>query len=262
MFNFFCLCGFCCSPSTGWHGKLMNSLFFVCHVVLCIWCSFGLLKTFAEKQSQMEFLDALNFFLYNIANDLTYWLIIYDSYQNHIDHCAFWEIFKKIDMEFFSQSNIGCRVYIMAFSSILIGDWIKLVFSLIPETETNYGGRIMHFLLLSVTDQRAFFYLLYLKLIKFQLKNIKTELMTLQTQTDVDDQKLKWIREYYNYVYQMSLHVNSLFGWSNLALILLNFYTSVTFLNFIYRQILGKFNNLRSGLFEIQSQINLVYFLK
>lgn len=59
-----------------------------------------------------------------------------------------------------------------------------------------------------------------------------------------DKQRFKCIRDAYN----MSDHVNIIFGWSNLALIMQSLLSSIMFLNFLYEQISNKFSSFQTGL--------------
>lgn len=60
--------------------------------------------------------------------------------------------------------------------------------------------------------------------------------------------QINWLRNYYDEMYKISNHINSIFEWSNVALIMLSFYSIVTFLNFIYSQIVRRFLKYQSGL--------------
>lgn len=67
----------------------------------------------------------------------------------------------------------------------------------------------------------------------------------------------------------MTQHVNDIFGWSHMILVLLSLQSVVVFLNTFYRLIDGKFKNLdldlmiASGAFMVRRAIvNLFYFNK
>lgn len=67
-----------------------------------------------------------------------------------------------------------------------------------------------------------------------------------------EQHRLNWIQDYYESVYEMTEKMNETFGISSLGLFLLSFHTSVTFLNFIYRQFLNKFTSYNSGLLHLK----------
>lgn len=180
--RYYCLWGFHCSTRNGFIEKLISIFIFLSHIGLCTWCSINLLRAFAEKLALMEYLDALNFHLYYIANVSTYWLILYDSYNNHNDQYVFWQIFRKIDIQLYSQSKIKKWTYLITLASIFTANISVVVFALVREVKSSYDLRLMHFIYLCMMDHRIFFYLLHLKIVAFQLKIIKMEIYKMQQQ--------------------------------------------------------------------------------
>lgn len=244
--RYFSYWGFQSTTCTSLRKKSIASLIFLVHLSLCTWSSCRIFRSFTEKLAVMEFIDAMNFLLYYISCALTYWMTLFDSYFSYGIQCEFWKTFTRINEELPStpQLKLSKWSFLITFIILLAGDCACVIFALFREVHSEYGGRIMHFIFLITVDHRIFFYWLHLKVIIFQLKKIKIK---LGKQRAVGrENQLKWLCYYYRLVYEMSENVNSIFGWSHLALILSTFHSSITFLNFIFRQFLKKFNKFRS----------------
>lgn len=257
LLKYFSFWGFHCVPSVKFGGSTASSLIFVFHIVFCSWCSFVVLRAFAEQQAIMEFLDALNFFLNFITFAASYWLIIFDSYTNQTDQNKFWKIYSKIQEEYGHKFDMKKWDYFVPSIVLLIGSSSIYTLVLIRENITGVATIMMNIAFLYIFDHRLFFYLLHLKAIAFQLWKIDNQLKEMMNTNPLlngdsermhsiqflhDRNQFKWIRRYYEMIYQMCESVNTIFGWSHLALVMLNFHTSVTFLSFIYRLIYGKFD--------------------
>lgn len=85
-------------------------------------------------------------------------------------------------------------------------------------------------ILMLICRLRFFYYQFYVEVINFELSVIEKEAKKM-FETSMNDffgginnpfelQRLKWIREYYAIIQKMSVFVNAIFGWSNVALIL------------------------------------------
>lgn len=252
------LWGFHSIPTASVGGKSGAGVIFIVHVILCVWCSITTITTFVEERTYMEFIDSLNFFLYYITSASCYWFIIYDSRTKQRVEQKFWDIFRQINERFCFQTDFKIWDTLMAFVLIFTGDITVLITALIHKHSIGSPASVtMHCIFLSVFDHRIFFFLLHLKVITFQLKKIDSEfkhMRKLKTQSELmpmnkhEQHRLKWIRDYYKLVYEMTDNFNAIFGLSHLGLFLLTFHSSVVFLSFIYRQFLNKFTNYNAGL--------------
>lgn len=165
--------GFYLPISSTFGRKLTTFGIFLVQFILCFWSSFRIIEAFAEKRAVMEFIDALNFLLYYISCAFTYWIIIYDSYNNQSNERAFWKLFARNKRIFDMRQNFNERNYLITLILLVVGDCLIVIFALMREVVSEYGGRVMHFMFLCVIDHRIFFYLLHLKAIVFELRNIK-----------------------------------------------------------------------------------------
>lgn len=228
-------------------GSVINSLIFLCQIAICAWCSFISFESFAVHMRLMAFLDALNFFIYFLTCALTYWLIIYDSYTNRSIQHKFWQIFIRIDKDYQNQCSFSDWHYLCA---LILRSAINIFLIMLAYFKENAIGpyeKIMNLIFLNIFDHRIFFYLLHMKVVAFELQKIEEKLKQNRTINFITKCQCKWFGNYYNSIYEMVDHMNNAFGWSNLAITLLNFISSVVFSNFIYSQFNHKFNKFDSG---------------
>lgn len=231
--------------------KLTNSIILLVHIAICTWCSFCTFETAKLQMGFIEFLDVLNFLLYCSTCSLLYWLLIYDSLMNRSDQIAFWQFFTRIDKKFYAQSELKICSYLVALFLLLLGDAFIFIFAFVCNELTD-SRQLMHGIFFVIHDHRTFFYLLHLKIITFQLRKLNTELIQFSKCRlrsiggNFCNDWFKWIRDYYTLVYKMTDHVNMIFGWSQLALFILCFYSAIVYINAIYRQFNGKFSKLDS----------------
>lgn len=258
--KYFNLWGFHFLPQARVGGKITGILIFFIQIVLCMWSSCNVLTSFLKEKSLMEFLDSLNFLLYYISCASCYWLIVYDSYTKRQLQCEFWNTCEEMfHNQSFSQLYRHIWTTLIPMICIMLGEYLVLAAALIRMNSIgSQEGVIIHCLFLSVVNHRIFFYIFHLKIISIQLNAILTELKQIQNILAVREfmenefneelnQRIKCIRNSLTLIHNMSDNVNVIFGISHLALILLIFHSSVTFLNFIYRLNLKKFDNYDYG---------------
>lgn len=244
---FFNMIGCTSNYNGGFGENSIRYLIWSLHICTCSWCTIYAFKTFFDQLLDlMEFLDALNFLIYYIFCSTTYWLIIYDSCTKQKEESAFWQTFTHINNRFYSQSTIEKWSYLIAMICLLVADVSMLIITSIVENTSEPYTKLMHLIFLLICDSRIFFYLLHLKVISFHLERIETE--SKRSKKNCLKMHLKWIQSYFNSIHEMSVYMNLAFDLSNLALFLLSFYCSVTFLSFFYRQMQRKFFNFNSGL--------------
>lgn len=224
-------------------GKSLSVLIVLLHIGLCAWCSYGSLITFAnEIDNLMEHLDALNFLLYYTTSALTYALIIYDSCANRCAEIKFWQIYSQIDAKFCEQKSTENRFNLFVMVLMYVIDASISILSVASEHTTSSAYLIRHHIYLIVCNNHILFYVLHLNVIEIQYRKLEAGLNEMRQQ-----KRFNWIRNYYGLVCDMSDQLNNFFGWSQLASVLLNFHSILTFFNFIYRQIHRKFDKFNYG---------------
>lgn len=217
-------------------GRFFSFSVFLIHIGFCVWITYWAIETFQLKSLDINFLDAINFFLFYLIGVITYWIIIYDSYTKQNIQRTFWYNFNRINREFSAQTDLNKWQFLNAFTAFIL---IYFASCTILLFRVLVGDRhTLHYGFLIVYDHRVIFYLLHLKVIIFQLKKIQNELKhifeNVNNMHQCIDSVHKWMREYYRLVSEMTDHMNTAFGWSNLALTLFYIITSISYVNIIY----------------------------
>lgn len=253
--------GFHVIPFENFGGNIKNWLILIFHIGLCTWCSFSAFNQFSRKQAFMEFIDALNFFLYYITSASLYWTILYDSYTTRNEQQMFWKIYARANERLRSELNLTKGNYFLIFSLLLAADLTACIMAIVREVKTD-PGRIMHLTFLCVVDHRIFFYLLHLKVISYELNKIKHEIkeMSENISNVPVNYRFRFFREQFDLVFGMTEHVNRIFGLSHLVLIMLGVHSSVTFSNFTYRLFQRKFNKYQYGVLFCRYTNRALYF--
>lgn len=240
LLKYYSLFGFYSISSMGIGKKHVNSLI---QIGLCMWCTFNTITTFIEAQAVLKYLDALNMLLYFVVSISAYWLIIYDSCARRSIQDAFWPNFTKIDKQFSLKNEEKIWIYLIDLIIPITFDIVISILSFSSETLSSTNHRIMHFFLIYIIDHAITFYVLHLKVFTFQLAQIELKLQKEQ----INEVQLKWLRHNFQMIFEMSEHLNEIFGWSNLALILFSTLSFVAHLNLIYRIICGEHKRFNHG---------------
>lgn len=231
--------------------KIVHNSVFVAHIILCGWCTLQGWISFVDGAAFMEFLDVLNFSFYYITGILLYWLIIYDSFVSRNVEFRFWHNFFQIPDKFGRQLDATKFSFFIPLIALTIGDSFMFIFAIVFEKLSDVNAKMMHVILLGVIDHRIFFYLFHLHVVASQLRQLTMEVKQMQQNSLIsgifDRKRFNWIHKYYNSLYEMSCDINQIFGWSHLVLITLSFLSLVTNLNFTYRKISGKAENINFG---------------
>lgn len=216
----------------------------------------------------MERLGVLNFAIFYNAVLITYWIIVIESFMQKSSQMRFWKIHGQLNS--LEQSNSMKLIFSIQFSIHLILFVIMLFVSAQDKNTTDYSIIIYYFLLF-VCNNRLFYFLLYLKLIKLELQRISQTLESshIYAKRSHYQNVLKYFCSKYQRIHELTTCINVFFGWSNFAAILICFYTLLAYLNWIYQLIDGQF--IGHGLFNhvcfllwvldfIQAQIVGVFF--
>lgn len=250
-FRYYSLCGFHSIPSMRIGGKSIKYLIIMIHSSLCVWYSYIIIKGLSNLQSNLEFLDVINIFAFNFSCILTLWLIIYDSYTNQNAQNAFGATFYGIN-----ATNFFCSArkleFLIPMNVLTVGDCVIFALATFYGHGTHHEN-VIHCLFLGITDNRAFFYVLHLKIIAIQLEAIETKLKTMQTQSILWRKRLKWVKHHLQLTHEMCININKIFGLSHLAMIFLTFQTMIALMNNELRSSKQKKNkHLSYGIFSIQ----------
>lgn len=249
--KYFMIWGFCTTSSVSYNYKLLNISIFLLHLILCTWCSFNCLKSFIRLRIVINFLDAFNFLVFYVNCCAAYWFIIFDFFTKRQVPHTFWANLQRINKEpKLTRQRNSWRCFIVSIKLLSIINILVWLIVLVADDLSNFNDKIMFLILICVVDHRIFFYLFHLKLIACELQRIHSKLIDPKIK-NYSETQLKSIRKSYKLVYEMSANLNVIFGISQLTLIMLNFQSYVTFINFIYRHISGHIYSWNSGLFGL-----------
>lgn len=236
--------------------KHFDRLIFIVHLILITMATFViwifLTRPVDDKLGSVN--DSLKLF----AILLVYWLSILElNFKQQIQR-KFWKIAQNIDWQFCSRCRLSFRPYILKMV------FYSLVFILLYQ---NYFVRLITlnksglywfwfcytFIYLFRTNQ-ILCYLFYLEFINNQLKMIDyeiSEILCVYKSGNMKNTKFileqfhrnrfKWFRKFHNSIYDLCDIVNSLFGWSNVAAIIISFHLILADTNWFYWKIFNKF---------------------
>lgn len=198
------------------------------HIVCAITSTFAQFK-YILMLYPLGIMTVVNEFLLCSTSLTTYSLIIIDSLSNHRSQKIFWCILRHIDDHFCSQSGLSFRNYL-----ILFGEFFTATLSIVLINIIELGENGIYFAYyVVVCHVRIFYYIFYLNVMDFQMRNIEMELKNLQKCNAVECHRLKWIRKYVSLVHEMACQLNKAFGWSNAASILYCFHELLAAVNWV-----------------------------
>lgn len=232
MFKYFSLFGFHAMPLLRIGGEYVKFVILSMQLAVCSWYFFDVVTNFRLLTTIMDYLDALNMFSYSTTCILTFMLIIYDSCANRNAQNEFGRNLMEAHVKYFPKMDILNWNYLITLTILSIGAFLDLLFALLHYDDkfNQISYSLIQYHIFIIYDNRIFYYLLHLRVICVQLQKIESELRFMRKQTFNHD-KLKWIQDYYKLIYDMCEHVNTIFGLSQLALILSIFQSSITILN-------------------------------
>lgn len=177
---------------------------------------------------------------------MVFWSSLIESYSKRKSLQQFWKIYEKIDTDYCTQCSRTPNAYIWIFILYIPMITIIYIFYYICDgwempTELICIWILFTILVLRIQN-RIFYYLFYLEIIKSELKVIQREIKRMvfssrnnnRLREKFELKRFKWLREYYSNVYELGECVNDVFGWSNLIVILCLFHAILYYLNNLY----------------------------
>lgn len=220
--------------------------------ILIFYSVFGIIATdsFLQhlKRWRYDTLGTVNDTVKLIGALLVYWSSIIESFSKRKIQQQFWEIYRSIETEYCTERTRIPWIFLWKFLTYIPIITIIYAFQYTdsfldaPTDENSFW--ITYATIMTQNQNRAFYYLFYLEIIKFELTIIEQEVREVvqSIQVEIDNKirrnfevkRLKWIREYYLSVYELCECVNNVFGWSNVATVLYLFQVMLYHLNYIY----------------------------
>lgn len=252
--RFFELCGFHHSAWT--HRRPVKYCIFALQSTILLIFTINGTKYILAITEFMETLGVLNFALFYFALLATYWCIIIESYAQKPVQKSFWELHGSL-MDFGLRDAMK-RLYLCEFVVHVLLTAIMLFLS-VHDQNTTAKAILIYYILLFMCNNRLFYFLLYLKLIKIELQQIALAL-TFGHNSSGRERFLMILnksRRQYQRVHEMVACINGIFGWSQFTSILICFYTLLAYFNFTYQQFEQKFED--HGLCEFR-MIRIYFF--
>lgn len=144
---------------------------------------------------------------------ILYWLTIFDSILHQKTHKSFWDIFHRIDQQFYSQSYFTFKCYKIKLYEFFVVTLTASIIMLLSFS-FDYSYNVLVF----ICEFRVFYYIFCLEIMHFQLKILQKCIHTYKRNSL--SEPFKWIRQYFFCNYKMVEHMNKLFGWSHVAAVL------------------------------------------
>lgn len=237
----------------------IDSIILVLHVVLASTSSIFILKYITRPVD--DTLGTLNDALKFSVLLTSYWLTIFELYFNRKVLQKYWKIFDIVDQHFCSHRQFLLGNYLIKMKIYFAGTTMAYIIYL-HRLVTNSGDRFLCFwisyvFVVSAYQHRSFYYLFFLETVLHELEFIDQEVgemsydcdnlnsKFLRIRNDFREaffrQRFKWIRKYYQAIYDMSGTINNNFGWSNVSTILLSFHLVLADVNWFYWKLLNKF---------------------
>lgn len=192
---------------------------------------------------------------------LVYWLSLFEFYLQRKNQKQFWQYVSEIDRKFCCHQHFKLASYQIKMKVYFILSTLAY-FLYLERLVENTGSTFLYFwmsyvFMCSVFQVRSFYYLFFLNFIKHELKTIELEvdavlkdfkseqLQKIQKRhvfmIEFRQRRLKWIRQYYEIIYQMCRIVNNVFGWSNIVAVIFHFHLILTDINWFYWKLLNKY---------------------
>lgn len=212
------------------------SFILITHVLMLVYFTYAKVHLAFELLALYQILDVINFLLQFSAGLYTYWIIIFDSVLYRKDHQNFWEIISKINSLCTPQNRFTFRCYLLKLWEYF-SFTIVCVVVMISESGVQLSKiAFLYHVIVKICEVRIFYYIFCLEIFHFHLTTINNDLRKNKKKLHflIKTHRLKWIREYYSYVHQMTSYFNEVFSWSQMAVISFCFCLICSTFNWIY----------------------------
>lgn len=243
LFIYFNLCGFCTQFKTSSNQKKCDRLFFLFHLSLVSITTLGV-YAFLNRPTN-DNLGAMNDAMKLIANLIVYWLSILELNSKQKMQRKFWHILKQINQHHspnqsfsFNAYLIKMIIYFVLLTSMFINYYIIFI-SGDENAAILYCFWFCFTLIVMFCKQYLFYYLFYLEFMKYELKIVSDELDKMRC--FCEKAKFKWIRKFYETIYDLCDIVNAVFGWSNAVAISVSFLLILADINWMNWKLFNKY---------------------
>lgn len=240
------------------HPKIVRTIFIV-HIILAMITTLAVLK-FVNRPNNDK-LSSINDSIKLTAIVLVYWLSVIELYLKKETQRKFWTIVQNIDEYFCCHRHFHVKIYILKLTVyfiltiIMFLNFLKRLILTKKSQLFYYWFWFWYAFVELFRINQLFYYLFFLEFIKNELKMINNEtneMMCAYKNGNLKKTKffvrkfhqhrLKWFREFYSSIYDLCTIINTVFGWSNLAAIIISFQLILTNFNWFYWKIFNQFH--------------------
>lgn len=243
--NVFDFSGFCTQQKSSRRYQRKILILFVLHIISAI-VNTLIFINYVNRQA-IDILGKTNDIIKLSCELSLYWLSILEMYSKRKIQKLFFENFRRIDIHFYDHRTFQLGSYRLKFLTQQIICLFTFLFYLriiilcydILDFWCSYA--FIH----TFIQYRVFYLLFYLELIKYELNRLlcfSKQMSELFLSNSNDSRNfnaeysihLKWFREYYQIIHDVSLNMNEAFGWSNFLTIYCLFLVCLTDSNWFY----------------------------
>lgn len=228
LLKFYDFCGFNTQYSTSAKYHRQSRIIFSVHIFIAFALFLSIFYILSIFKSSLKPLEALSeISVYSICL-ITYCSILIESYIHQKNQRHFWQLYENINRD--KQTIIKLRFHLGKILIYFLSN-LSNVIGFILEGNFEIIVFIVYFYLSNVGHLRIFYYSFCLELIECQLKAIKIEMID-QNRTKIDG--LKWTRNVYRIIYEMSEEMNETFDWLHSFVVMFCFHYILNDLNWAY----------------------------
>lgn len=253
LLKYFDICGFHTETKIGGKTEFYT---FLMHILLaCFLTASIILYTMQPVFYESKTISLVNNTVQFSSAVITYWMIIFESYIQRKKQRQFWTIYKRISERNLNHRSPNLRIYLFKFCEFsIIFSCIQLI---LMKYFMAYRGHFFYFMftyfvMVKMYQNRIFYYLFYVEIIKCELQHIQYDLKRIVAHSKQN--RIKWkmqrfekIRNYFQSVYQMVQCINQVFGWSQFVTILFCLHLPLTDLNWAYVRLLERTTGYKIG---------------
>lgn len=255
LFLYFDLWGF----STQFRSKHQKfyRIIFIVHIVSAMVTTIVTIR-FLNRPNNDK-LGSVNDTIKMISIVLVYWLSILELHSKQESQRKFWEIVQNIDEHFCCHQHFRINTYIlklMVYVALVLAMYLNYLKRIIVANKRElFHFEFWYTFIGLFRINQLFYYLFFLEFIKNELKMINHEANEMMCDSKngnlknannflykFQQHRLKWFRKFYGSIYDLCTIINAVFGWSNLAAIIISFQLILTDFNWFYWKIFNQFH--------------------
>lgn len=230
--------------------------FFVLHIILASISSYLIFKYLLRPND--DTLGTLNDLIKFVVMITSYWLSIVELFFKRKTQDRIWRQVEYIDQHFCCHRQFSRASYMfklkMYFGLAGVGYFV-FMYSLCLKTGTKYLYFWFPYIFVMVSFQnRSFYYIFYLEFVAYELQMVcreVNEMMKALARNHLglrnvfaekfQRKRFRWMRGYFESIHNLCQTLNVLFGFSNVASILLAFFIVIADMNWLHWKILNEY---------------------